>query len=1138
MFSQTKMKLKTRSRLWPSFIVITLFSILSSCNQQSEKPKILVFSKTSGFHHESVSSGNAALMQLGAENDFLVDTTTDASDFREEKLNEYAAVVFLNTTGNVLNHFQEAEFERYIQAGGGFVGVHSASDTEYQWGWYGRMVGGYFNGHPATQEADLLIVEQEHPATQHLPERWTRTDEWYNFKDFNEEVKVLIKLDEDSYEGGTHKEDHPIAWYHAYDGGRAFYTGLGHTNESYQEPLFLQHLLAGIWYAIGEQQELDYSKARTEKVPEENRFVKTVLTQGTLAEPTEMAVLSDLGILISERRGGIQYYNPESQQVKQVGFLDVYYTDNTGANVEEGLLGIAADPDFERNQYVYLFYSPADTSVNRLSRFEFRNDTILRSSEKVVLQFYSQRGICCHTGGSIAFGPDGLLYVSTGDNSTPFNEPDEPYVNHGFAPLDGRPGHEAYDARRSSGNTNDLRGKILRIKVKEDGSYEIPEGNLFSPSEPKARPEIYVMGNRNPYRISVDQRNGFLYWGEVGPDAGADSLERRGPRGYDEFNQARRAGFFGWPFLVGNNYPYRSYNYATGESGDFFDPASAKNTSPNNTGLVDLPPAEDAFIWYPYGVSTEFPALGTGGRTAMAGPVYYADMYPKETRYPAYYNGKLFIYEWIRNWVKVVSMKENGDYEKMETFMGSSSFSAPMDMEFGPDGRLYILEYGQGWFTRNPDAGVIRIDYLPGNRPPHVEDLAVDRINGNLPFTLTATVEAKDPEDDHMQYIWHMGDTEKTTREPYLKHTFVRPGDYLISVKVVDSKGALAKSNEIPVYAGNEAPKVEVALQGNRSFYFAGRPIGYKVEVRDPGDEVKMENLFVSVDYIAGKDLAGASMGHQEISDLMAGKNIMLSSDCKACHKINEKSIGPSYTEVAQHYPESGSTKRYLQEKIRNGGSGVWGENSMPAHPDMSREELELVVDWIMSLRAEEQRKESLPPGGEIIPAENLAQQQNTVLRMQATYTDAGGQGVRPLSGSAGLYFRNSRVDVADLQEIEGFSLLDTLGSSYMVLPAERAWAKLENIDLNGISSLKVSGLNVGDAVPYEVEVRIGQPDGRSIGEIVLRIGADSDGVLGTIPLEAKEFSELIDLYIHFKPAGPGGKALLKTIRFMPSEGL
>ena len=668
------MKSKISSYILPVTIFFLSSLTLVSCNKRSGDPKVLVFCKTAGYHHASIAQGKDAIMKLGKENGFDVDTTTNAAYFTDDSLKNYSAIVFLSTTGDVLNNYQEAAMERYIQSGGGYMGIHAATDTEYDWGWYGRLVGAYFLSHPQQQEATLDVVDRTNEATKHLPEKWTRKDEWYNFKKLNPDVHVLIKIDEKSYEGGKNGDNHPMAWYHDYDGGRAFYTELGHTEESYTDPNYLKHILGGIEYAIGDNKELDYSKATTMNVPEENRFVKTTLAKGVFTEPTEIAVLPNLDVLITERRGQVMFYNHESKQVKQVGFLNAYHKTlhTPNVNAEEGVLGIAADPDFAKNHYVYIFYSPADTSVNRLSRFEFKNDTIDNSTEKVVLQFYSQREICCHTGGSVAFGPNRTLYVSAGDNSTPFDEPNQPYVSHGFAPLDGRADHKQYDARRSAGNTNDLRGKILRITMNEDGTYDIPEGNLFPKGTAKTRPEIYVMGDRNPYRISVDQKNGNVYWGEVGPDANVDSLDTRGPRGYDEFNQARKAGYFGWPLFIGNNYPYHAYDYAKGESGPAFDPAKPINNSVNNTGLTELPPAQPAFIWYPYAASPDFPQLGTGGRTAMAGPVYYTDLYPKETRYPDYYNGKLFIYEWIRNWIKVVTMQPNGDYDKMEPFIDSA----------------------------------------------------------------------------------------------------------------------------------------------------------------------------------------------------------------------------------------------------------------------------------------------------------------------------------------------------------------------------------------------------------------------------------------------------------------------------------
>ncbi|HEY8735140.1 MAG TPA: ThuA domain-containing protein, partial [Puia sp.] len=681
---------------------------MAGCYGRRGTSRVLIFTKTGGYHHSSISDGIRAIEDLGKENNFEADTSSDPGLIQEDSLKKYAAVIFLNTTGDLLNNYQEADFERYIQAGGGFVGIHAATDAEYDWGWYGRLVGAYFNGHPEQQEAVVYIVDSTNDGTRNLPKAWKRKDEWYNFKKIGKDLNVLLAVDENSYRGGTNGKWHPVSWFHNYDGGRAWYTAMGHTEASYADTLFLSHLLAGIKYAIDGNKQLDYSKAKTQRVPEENRFTKTMLVQGVFYEPTEMTVLPNSDVLIVQRRGEFLLYKNDSKTVKQVGFLNVYFKAVTiKFNTEEGLLGVQADPDFINNHFIYTYYSPVDKPVDRLSRFTLLNDSLNPSSEKIILEIPEQREICCHTGGSIAFGKDHDLFLSTGDNSTPFDEPGaQPYNLHSFSPLDDRPGFSQYDSRRSAGNTNDLRGKIIRITIKPDGTYEIPEGNLFPNGTNKTRPEIYIMGDRNPYRITVDKANEFLYWGEVGPDANNDSLETRGSKGYDEINQARKAGNFGWPYFVGNNYPYHEYNYSTGAYGPAFDPLQPVNNSRNNTGLTELPPAQPAFIWYPYGESKDFPQVGTGGRTAMAGPVYSTEEYPEQTRYPDYYKGKLFIYEWIRGWIKVVTMLPNGDFDKMEPFMQHTRFNAPIDMEMGPDGRIYILEYGNGWYEKNPDAGL------------------------------------------------------------------------------------------------------------------------------------------------------------------------------------------------------------------------------------------------------------------------------------------------------------------------------------------------------------------------------------------------------------------------------------------------
>ena len=230
---------------------IACFALLSlSFLNHKKTPRVLVFSRTVKFHHASIPAGQAALQKLGKENNFEVDTTTDASLFTDKNLKKYDAVIFLSTTGDVLNDEQQAAFQKFIQSGKGYMGIHAATDTEYDWPWYNQLVGAYFKSHPKQQDAVVNIVDGAHISTKHLPATWKRFDEWYNFKNLQPGLHVLITIDEKSYMGGENGDFHPMAWYHDFDGGRAFYTEFGHTDESYLDPLFLQHLLGGIQYAI------------------------------------------------------------------------------------------------------------------------------------------------------------------------------------------------------------------------------------------------------------------------------------------------------------------------------------------------------------------------------------------------------------------------------------------------------------------------------------------------------------------------------------------------------------------------------------------------------------------------------------------------------------------------------------------------------------------------------------------------------------------------------------------------------------------------------------------------------------------------------------------------------------------------
>ncbi|MFM7020980.1 MAG: ThuA domain-containing protein, partial [Aquirufa sp.] len=316
--------------------------------------KVLVFSLTKGFRHSSIKPGQIALFKMAKEKGFSVDTTENPAAFTEKNLKNYRVVVFMSTTGNVLNDQQQNAFERYIQAGGAYFGVHAATDTEYDWPWYNKLAGGQFASHPGrpnVQKGTFTAVDKSHISTAHMPTTFDRTDEFYDFKNFNKDVKVLITLDEKSYKDGKMGDYHPMAWYHEFDGGRAFYTNWGHTHETFDEPLVLQHIWGGLqWAASGPA--INFNKPlRTGPLPEENRFTKTILDKN-FDEPTELALTNGGKIFYGERKGKLKMYDPKKGKVKVVANMNVF------SKFEYGLMGVNVDPNYDKNHWIYLFYSP------------------------------------------------------------------------------------------------------------------------------------------------------------------------------------------------------------------------------------------------------------------------------------------------------------------------------------------------------------------------------------------------------------------------------------------------------------------------------------------------------------------------------------------------------------------------------------------------------------------------------------------------------------------------------------------------------------------------------------------------------------------------------------------------------------
>ncbi|MER5691751.1 PQQ-dependent sugar dehydrogenase [Streptomyces mirabilis] len=588
-------------------------------------------------------------------------------------------------------------------------------------------------------------------------------------------------------------------------------------------------------------------------------FQQVTLAKGEpeVGEPMSLAVLPDRSVLHTSRDGELRLTDAAGN-TKIAGKLDVYTHD------EEGLQGVGIDPGFADNRFIYLYYAPplntpagdapetgtaADFApfdgVNRLSRFVLRTDgTLDTASEKKILDVQATRGICCHVGGDIDFDAAGNLYLSTGDDSNPFQ-------SDGFTPIDERPDRNpVFDAQRSAGNTNDLRGKILRIKVNADGSYSIPDGNLFPPGTDKTRPEIYAMGFRNPFRFSVDKATGIVYVGDYGPDAGAAD-PARGPGGQVEFARVTGPGNFGWPYCTGKNDAYVDYDFATKTSGAAFDCNAPKNTSPHNTGLTDLPPAQPA--WIPYD-GASVPEFGSGSESPMGGPVYHYDAsLDSPVKFPQAYDGNFFAGEFGRRWIKRIASDSAGTVQSINSVPWTGT--QVMDMAFGPDGALYVLDYGTAWFGGDENSGLYRIENATDGHSP-VAQAAADRTSGQAALKVSfSSAGSSDADGDALTYSWDFGDGgTSTAANP--SHKYRTNGTYTATVTAKDATGRTGSAS-VQIVVGNTAPKVVIEQPRDGQLFSFGDPVPFKVKVTDPEDGRAIDCAKVKVTFILGHDSHG-----------------------------------------------------------------------------------------------------------------------------------------------------------------------------------------------------------------------------------------------------------------------------------------
>ncbi|GAA2628155.1 PQQ-dependent sugar dehydrogenase [Paractinoplanes durhamensis] len=606
------------------------------------------------------------------------------------------------------------------------------------------------------------------------------------------------------------------------------------------------------------------------ELPPASDFQKVTLDDFP-GEPIALAVLPDRRVLHTARTGEVRIHEPSTGRNVLAAKIPVYQHD------EEGVQGVAIDADFSENHWVYVYYSPplntpaddpATPTVNegdapsagtaadfarfkgvmRLSRFKLTGNTLQLGSEQKIIEVGTDRGMCCHVGGKIDFDRAGNLYLSTGDDSNPF-------FSDGYAPIDERAERNpVFDAQRTAGNTNDLRGKLLRIKVGRNGGYSIPRGNLFRPGTPQTRPEIYAMGLRNPFRFAVDPETDVVYLADYSPDARAAN-PARGPAGQGRWMAIDKPANYGWPYCVAPDQPYIDYDFATGVSGAPFNCAAPVNDSPNNTGRRILPPVERAEVIYSYGASATWPQLGTGGIGPMGGPAYSFDRRLRSAvKWPASFDGLPLFAEWTRDYVKAFHLDRRNQVTQVDPVLPEIVFDNPMDLEFGPDGALYVLEYGDGYFAENPDAQLARIDYAPVNKSP-IPKVTATPTGGQAPlmvaFSSAGTV---DPDGDALSYAWDFNaDGRVDSRAADAGYTFTANGDYRPVLKVTDSTGRSA-SAEVILPVGTLAPVVEFVTPAEDQPFSFGDTVTFQVAVTD---DAPVDCARVTVTYILGHDQHG-----------------------------------------------------------------------------------------------------------------------------------------------------------------------------------------------------------------------------------------------------------------------------------------
>lgn len=517
----------------------------------------------------------------------------------------------------------------------------------------------------------------------------------------------------------------------------------------------------------------------------------------------------------------------------------------------------------------------------------------------------------------------------------------------------------------------------------------------------------------------------------------------------------------------------------------------------------------------------------------MAGPVYkYDPENDSDIKFPSYFDNALFIYDWMRGWIKIVRVGEKGELKRIENFMPSTRFVSPIDMQFGPDGSLYVMEFGTTW-GGNPDARLIKIEYIPGNRPPHVE-ISADRMVGECPLTVNFSSKGTLDYDknDEIKYSWSFDSDGMQSSEENPIFIFENPGVYNVRLTVFDV-AVSSTTADLQIKAGNGEPKLSIEMPNRGTFYWDRDEIPYVIHLEDIEDgslengDINSSNVQVSLEWMKGiYTLESSTSGIPELKS--HGQKLIGESDCKSCHTVNVRAIGPSYLEVANKYKDDPQAATYLARKIISGGSGVWGDINMSAHPIFSEDDAGSIANYILSMAEENKNVKKMDVRGVIkIPA-NIESLGETTYALKVIYSDQGTLEMEPITVSA------IRTLLPPKLQAEKFSshrdLLSEAGDDVVYMGFSSTYISFENIDLYNVDSVTFRCSYKGPEC--FITLKIDSPDGKSIGKAQFIGNPQSKGLSElTIPIKETRGSREI-FYLHDKAPDIHEEIVLDWIYF------